>query len=356
MAQHRRQTLLETLPVLDFIIGPDAYRSLPETVLAPAGEPRILCQPDRRELYEGLPACRPPGAVSAFVTIMRGCDRRCTFCIVPDTRGRERSRSWPGIVREVEELRGQGVREVTLLGQTVNAWTDEGMTFGELLWRVAGTGIERIRFTSPHPLFFGGDELDALARCPAVCEAVHLPMQSGSTRILRRMNRGYTCNRFLEIAAQIRTEVPGVTLGTDLIVGFPGETEEDFADTLGAMEACAFDTSFHFKYSPRPGTPAARRMDDDVPAEVKQERLERVMALQKELTARSQQAVIGRTGEVLIDGRGGRGEDQWTGRTRDDRTVVLTSGHDLAGRMVTAVITGAGTWTLRGRLTGQVPG
>lgn len=355
MAQHLQSGLLQRLPVLDFVVGPDAYRSLPETILDPADEPRLLCRPDPHELYEGLPSRREPGAVTAFVTVMRGCDRMCTFCVVPFTRGRERSRPLERILAEVRTLLAQGVREVTLLGQTVNAWSDGPLTFGDLLTRVGETGIERIRFTSPHPLYFGDGELTALADVEAVCEAVHLPMQSGNSRILKRMNRGYTREEFLAIADRLRAEVPEVTLGTDIIVGFPGESEAEFADTLSAMESCAFDSGYHFKYSPRPGTAAARRLDDDVREPVKQERLEQVIALQRELTARAHETLIGRTLDVLVDGRGHRGSEQWTGRTRGGDTVVIQAADDLLGRMVEVEITGRGTWTLRGRPTERKP-
>jgi len=351
MAQHLRERLFESLPTLDFIIGPDAYRDLPATVLSESDEPQVLCRTDADELYDGLPGRREPDAVTAFVTIMRGCDRMCTFCIVPFTRGRERSRAVDSIVAEIDELVSRGVREVTLLGQTVNAWSDNGLTFGGLLRRVGETGLDRIRFTSPHPLYFSEDELAALAEVPAVCESVHLPMQSGSSRILERMNRGYDRERYLAIATRLRQEIPELSLSTDLITGFPGETEEDFAETLSAMQICAFDASYQFKYSPRSGTYAARKLQDDVPADLKQERLEQVIAYQRDLTARSQKRLIGRTIEVLIDGRGHRGREQWTGRTRGARTVVLDSSDDLRGRLVDVVVEDAGVWTLRGRLS-----
>jgi tRNA-2-methylthio-N6-dimethylallyladenosine synthase len=251
----------------------------------------------------------------------------------------------------VEALLARGVREVTLLGQTVNAWSEDGEGFGTLLRRVGETGMERIRFTSPHPLFFSPEELAALAEVEAVCESVHLPMQSGNTAILEMMNRGYTRERYLEIAGRLREEIPGLTLGTDVIVGFPGESEAAFADTLSAMEICAFDSSYQFKYSPRPGTRAARRFEDDVPAGLKQERLERVIELQRELAAGTHAALLGRTLEVLIEGRGTRGEEQWTGRTRGGHTVVINSSEALLGRMIEVEIVEAGVWTLRGRRT-----
>jgi tRNA-2-methylthio-N6-dimethylallyladenosine synthase len=245
---------------------------------------------------------------------------------------------------------GEGVREVTLLGQTVNAWREEGEGFGTLLRLVSDTGIPRIRFTSPHPLYFGPDEVSAIAERDNICEAVHLPVQSGNTEILDRMNRGYSRERYLEIVRLLKETIPHVTLSTDIIVGFPGETEAQFEDTLSLMEECAFESGFLFKYSPRTGTRAAREFEDDVPDEVKQQRLERVIDLQTELTRRSQEAMVGGEYEILIDGIGDRAPDQWTGRTRGNRTVVVESGGELMGHLVTVVIEERGTWTLRGRL------
>ncbi|MFO7769038.1 MAG: tRNA (N6-isopentenyl adenosine(37)-C2)-methylthiotransferase MiaB [bacterium] len=350
MAQHLREDLLDQVPHADFILGPDAYRSLPEILDLADGERMSLCQLDREELYEGLPLHREEGAVEAFVTIMRGCDRMCTFCVVPMTRGRERSRRWQDVVAEVKGLVGKGVREVTLLGQTVNAYRDEGLSFGNLLWKVAETGIPRIRFTSPHPVYYQDDEIDAIAECDAVCEWVHLPVQSGSTEVLERMHRGYTRERYLEIVERIRSRVPDVTVTTDIIVGFPGETEAQFQETLSLMEACDFDGGYLFKYSPREGTRAARDLADDLPPSVKQQRLEEVLALQSELTGRSNRAMLGREFEVLFTEEGNRGPDQWVGRTRGNKTVVVESEKYLKGRMLPVVVEETGSWTLRGRL------
>lgn len=351
MAQHLRERLLEALPELDFAMGPDTYRTLPSLLAGSRSEPHADWSTDREELYEGTPSGRQPGSPTAFVTVMRGCDMMCTFCVVPFTRGRERCRPASAIVEEVERLMADGVREVTLLGQTVNAWREGEEGFGSLLRRVSETGIDRIRFTSPHPLYFSGEELDAIADCANVCEAVHLPVQSGSTAVLERMNRRYTREDYLQIVRTIRDTIPAVALSTDIITGFPGETEAEFADTLSLMEECAFDAGFLFKYSPREGTKAARAFEDDVPEEVKQGRLEQVIALQTELTRRSQEALIGTRQEILIEGAGERGPDQWTGRTRGNRTVVIESESSLIGQLVTVSIEEAGTWTLRGRLT-----
>lgn len=350
MAQHLREDLLEEVRHADFMLGPDAYRRLPEILDLAEGERMALCQLDREELYEGLPFHRQEDPVDAFVTIMRGCDRMCSFCVVPMTRGRERSRRWQDVVSEVQGLVEQGVREVTLLGQTVNAYRDGPLTFGDLLWKVAETGISRIRFTSPHPVYYREDEIEAIAECPSVCEWVHLPVQSGNSRVLERMRRGYSRERYMEIVERIRSRVPDVTVTSDIIVGFPGETEGQFEDTLSLMESCAFDGGYLFKYSPREGTRAAREYPDDVPEAVKQRRLERVIELQHQLTSRSNEAMRGGTYEVLFTGPGNRGPDQWVGRTRGNKTVVVESDKYLKGRMLPVVVEGRGSWTLRGRL------
>lgn len=350
MAQHLQEDLLEILPQLDFLLGPDAYRRIPELLEVDEWEPIADYQSDKHELYEDLPSFRSGNSPSAFVTIMRGCDRMCTFCVVPFTRGRERCRAWQDIIEETEHLIDEGVKEVVLLGQTVNAFRDVDMSFGDLLRKVSETGISRIRFTSPHPNFFSEDELNAIAECPNICESVHLPVQSGNSDMLRSMNRGYNREAYLQIARQIRERIPHVTLSTDIIVGFPGETEEQFEDTLSLMEECAFDSSFHFKYSSRSGTRAARVFVDDVPASVKQERLQRVIDLQSKLTIRSNLAMLDRSYEVLIEERGKRGEGQWIGRTRGNKIVVVESESDMLGAVADVKIEELGTWTLRGRL------
>jgi tRNA-2-methylthio-N6-dimethylallyladenosine synthase len=350
MAQHLRDRLWDQIPQVDFMLGPDTYRSLPRVLDLAPGERLSLCQLDRTELYEGIPRDRHQGQPAAFVTIMRGCDRMCTFCVVPMTRGRERCRRAEDIVREVEALVASGVREVTLLGQTVNAWRGDGLTFGGLLRRVAATGIDRVRFTSPHPFYYQEDELDAIAETPAVCEWVHLPLQSGNDEVLERMGRGYSRAQYLALVARLRERVPHVTLTTDLIVGFPGETEGQFEDTLEVMAEAAFDSAYMFKYSPRMGTRAWRELPDDVPEAEKQRRLERVIELQTRLTRASLERMVGRTCELLVTEPGTRGPGQWVGRTRGNQAVVLESEGDMRGRIVNARIEGVGAWTLRGRL------
>ena len=348
--QHLGEALLESVPSIDFIMGPDSYRSLPEVLASTDGAKTALCRLDKTELYEGLPSYRFGASPSAFVTIMRGCNRMCTFCVVPYTRGRERSRAWHEVVAETQKLMEEGIKEVVLLGQTVNAYRDGEVGFARLLWKVAETGIPRIRFTSPHPSFFGDEELEAVAECSGVCEWIHLPLQAGSTEVLERMRRGYSREDYLDITHRIRYRIPHVTLTTDIIVGFPGENEEQFEDTLSLMEECAFDSSYHFKYSPRPGTYAVREFTDDVPEEEKQRRLEGVIELQSELTRRSNEEMVGTVDEILVTGRGSRGPEQWLGRTRGNKIVIVESNENLLGAIVEVRITGTGTWTLRGQL------
>lgn len=348
--QHMGQDLLDSVPSIDFILGPDSYRCLPEILDSALDRRYAMCKLDKTELYEGLPHHRAEKSPSAFVTIMRGCNRMCTFCVVPHTRGRERSRKSEDVIDEVRRLIDDDVKEVILLGQTVNAYQDGTTRFDRLLWQVAETGIPRIRFTSPHPSFFREEELEAIAECDAVCEWVHLPVQAGNSDVLARMRRGYTIEEYIDITHRIRDRIPRVALTTDIIVGFPGESEEQFEDTLSLMAECRFDSSYYFKYSPRPGTYADRVYDDDVDDEEKQRRLERVIELQSELTVSSNQKFEGRTAEILVTGRGDRGPDQWLGRTRENKIVIVESKEDLLGAMVDVKITGTGTWSMRGEL------
>src|SRR5438309_5300456 len=278
MAQRLGPRLLERVPQVDLVVGPDGYRGLPELIArARAGGRTAEVVFKRWEHYEDIAPVRG-GAVSAFVTVQRGCDYRCTFCIVPMTRGAARSRKLAGVVREVTDLARGGTTEVTLLGQTVNSYDDGTHDFADLLRAVGGIpGVRRLRFTSPYPTDFTERAVAAMAETPALCEHVHLPVQSGSSRVLKRMLRRYDRERYLDVVAALRRAVPGIALTTDIIVGFPGETEEDFRDTLSLVETVAFDDAFTFRYSPREGTPATR-LKDVVPDHVAGERLERLVA------------------------------------------------------------------------------
>jgi tRNA-2-methylthio-N6-dimethylallyladenosine synthase len=326
MAQRLGPRLLERVPQVDLVIGPDGYRSLPELVArARAGQRAVDVQFRSWEHYEDVPRAGAGGS-SAFVTVQRGCDYRCTFCIVPMTRGPQRSRSLVDVVREIATLAARGTREITLLGQTVNSYHDGTHDFADLLRAAGGVaGIARLRFTSPYPTAFTPRVLAAMADTPAVCEHVHLPAQSGSDRTLKRMLRRYTRGRYLEVAAALRAAVPGIALTTDLIVGFPGETDEDFEETVSLVEAAQFDDAYTFRFSPRDGTPATR-LKDPVPDGVAGARLERLIGVVRRLAARRNAALVGTTHDVLVEGRAKRG-DLLQARTRTNK-VALFRGPD----------------------------
>jgi tRNA-2-methylthio-N6-dimethylallyladenosine synthase len=326
MAQRLGPRLLERVPQVDLVIGPDGYRSLPELIArARAGERAAEVAFKSWEHYEDVPAVREDRA-SAFVTVQRGCDYRCTFCIVPMTRGPERSRKLGDVVGEVTTLARSGTSEVTLLGQTVNSYHDGEHDFADLLRAVgAVAGIRRVRFTSPYPTDFTARVLAAMVETPPVCEHVHLPVQSGSSRVLKRMLRRYDRARFLEVAQALRQAIPGIALTTDIIVGFPGETEEDFQKTLSLVEEVGFDDGYTFKYSVREGTPAVR-LKDHVAEDVKSERLQRLIAAVRRVARSRNVGLIGTTHEVLVEGRAKRGE-LLQARTRSNK-IALVEGPD----------------------------
>ena len=322
MAQRLGPRLLERVPQIDLVVGPDGYRGLPELIArARAGERTADVMFKHWEHYEDVPPVRGD-AVSAFVTVQRGCDYRCTFCIVPMTRGPERSRRLEDVVREVTDLASGGTTEVTLLGQTVNSYDDGTHDFADLLRAVGGIpGVRRLRFTSPYPTDFTERAVAAMAETPAVCEHVHLPVQSGSSRVLKRMLRRYDRERYLDVVAALRRAVPGIALTTDIIVGFPGETEHDFQETLSLVEVVGFDDAYTFKYSRREATPATR-LKDPVPDAVAGERLERLVAAVRGIARRRNVALVGSTHEVLVEGRAKRGE-LLQGRTRTNKVALL---------------------------------
>jgi tRNA-2-methylthio-N6-dimethylallyladenosine synthase len=325
MAQRLGPRLLERVPQVDLVVGPDGYRGLPELIARARGGERAADVAFRGwEHYEDVPPVDAP--FSAFVTAQRGCDYRCTFCVVPMTRGPERSRTLADVVREVTGLVARGTTEVTLLGQTVNSYHDGTHDFADLLRAVgAVAGLRRLRFTSPYPTDFTAPVLAAMAETPAVCEHVHLPAQSGSSRTLKRMLRRYTRERYLEVVAALRAAVPGIALTTDLIVGFPGESDADFAETVSLVEAVGFDDAYTFRYSPRDGTPATR-LRDAVPDDVAAERLQRLIGTVRAVARRRNVALVGTTHEVLVEGRAKRGGLLQT-RTRTNK-VVLVDGPD----------------------------
>jgi len=354
MAQRLGPKLLERIPQVDLVVGPDGYRGLPELIArvrAGGGERAADVEFRGWEHYEDVPPAREAGA-SAFVTVQRGCDYRCTFCIVPMTRGPERSRKLADVVREVERLAGAGTTEVTLLGQTVNSYDDGTHDFADLLRAVgAVSGIRRMRFTSPYPTDFGERVVAAMAETPAVCEHVHLPVQSGSSRVLRRMLRRYDRDRYLAVVAALRDAMPGIALTTDIIVGFPGESEEDFRETLSLVEAVAFDDAFTFRYSPREGTPATR-LKDVVPDPVAGERLERLVAAVRGIARRKNVALVGSTHEVLVEGWAKRG-DLLQGRTRANKVALFPGPDQWIGSYRMVRFTGTTGSTFAARTVGQ---
>ena len=322
MAQRLGERLLERAPHVDFVVGPDGYRQLPLLIgRARDGERRAATAFDPAEHYEDVLPDRPTAA-SAWITVQRGCDYRCTFCIVPMTRGPERSRTLADVVREAEAVAARGMTEVTLLGQTVNSYHDGRHDFADLLRAVGGVaGIRRLRFTSPHPNDFSDRVVAAMAEVPAVCEHVHLPAQSGSSAVLKRMLRRYSREAYLEVVGRLRAAIPGLAITTDLIVGFPGETDADFAATLSLVEAAGFDDAFTFRFSPREGT-AATRLPDVVPDHLAAARLEVLNEAVRRLARARNAALVGTTADVLVEGEARRG-GLLQARTRQHRTVVL---------------------------------
>ncbi|MEO8090044.1 MAG: tRNA (N6-isopentenyl adenosine(37)-C2)-methylthiotransferase MiaB [Gemmatimonadales bacterium] len=322
MAQRLGPALLAQVPRVDLVVGPDAYRNLPALIGLAHGGQRVSDIEFRSwEHYEDVPAVREKGP-TAFVTVQRGCDYRCTFCIVPKTRGPERSRQLSDVQREVRGLVEQGTTEVTLLGQTVNSYHDGEHDFADLLRAVGSVdGLRRIRFTSPYPTDFTPRVIEAIAITPAVCEHIHLPAQSGSNAVLRRMLRRYTRERYLEVVAELRHAVPGITISTDIIVGFPGETEEQFAATVSLVTEADFDDAYTFKYSIREGTPAVR-LTDHVVDDVASERLARLIDVVRANVRRKNMARIGEIHEVLVERPARRG-DLMLARTRSNQLVLL---------------------------------
>ena len=348
MAQHVRDRLMDRLPWVDFVVGPDSYRRLPELLRGSVGDPFVDVRLDKAETYADIAPTRTTG-VRSWVTIMRGCDKFCTFCIVPYVRGRERSLPAAAILEQVRELAAEGYREVVFLGQTVNAYHDGEVDFATLLRRTnAVEGIERIRFTSPHPCDMTPAAITAMAECDKVCPQLHLPVQSGSDRILERMARGYTVEQYLRLVDDLRAAVPGIALSTDVIVGFPGEEEADFRATLELMRGVGYDSSFMFKYSERSMTKAAK-WEDSVPEDEKGRRLQEVIALQEAMAGEINRGEIGSIQEVLVEGPARKGEGMVFGMTRHFKTAVFPAPAAQAGDMLLVRIEETTPHTLLGR-------
>ncbi|MCX7606660.1 MAG: tRNA (N6-isopentenyl adenosine(37)-C2)-methylthiotransferase MiaB [Bacteroidia bacterium] len=326
MAERLKKKLLEEAPVVDIVAGPDSYRHLPHLIRqVESGAKAIHVLLSREETYADIAPLRlSPHRVSAYISIMRGCNNMCSFCIVPFTRGRERSRPWETIVEEARTLSEQGYREITLLGQNVDSYQDKDVRFADLLARVAAAAPHSwIRFATSHPKDMLDEVLETIASYPNLTPYIHLPIQSGSDAVLQRMNRGYTADWYLHRIETIRRYLPQAVVSTDIIVGFCGETEADFEATLSLMRAARFDAVYHFMYSERPGTLAARRYPDDIPPEVKQERLERVIATAQELSLQSNRTQIGTDQPVLLEKPARRNPEDMAGRTFSGRSVVV---------------------------------
>jgi len=348
MAQRLGPRLLEQSGQVDLVIGPDSYRNLPHLLGLAAGGQRVSDVEFRSwEHYEDVPAVREPGP-RAFVTVQRGCDYKCTFCIVPYTRGPERSRRLEDVVAEVRALAEQGVTEVTLLGQTVNSYHDGTHDFADLLGAVGMVdGIARLRFTSPYPTDFTDRVIEAMAVTPAVCEHVHLPVQSGSNAVLRRMLRRYSREQYLGVVANLRRAVPGMTVTTDIIVAFPGETDADFAATLSLVPEAGFDDAYTFRYSPREATPAVR-LKDPVSDEVASDRLGQLIEVVRTNTRRRNIARVGESHEVLVERPARRG-GMMLGRTRGNLLVLLDLPESAIGEYHMVQLTGTTGSTFTGR-------
>ncbi len=324
MAQNLKNDLMEAKPYVDVILGPDSYRKIPEILEArkTTNGHLVDAKLSKYEVYEDLFPTRSSG-VNAWVSIMRGCDKFCTFCIVPFTRGRERSRSMENIREEVANCVSQGFSEITLLGQNVNSYRTPEGAFPELLATAAQIdGVKRLRYTSPHPRDVDDQLLQVMADNANICNHIHLPLQAGSDRILKRMNRTYTQQEYLDLCEKIKSYLPDCSLTTDIIVGFPGETDAEFMDTMKVAETVEFDNAFMFKYSSRPGTKAAE-YTDQISKDVKQERLEQFIALQKKLTLKKNTEKIGLDLDVLIEKESKKSPDQWAGRTEGNTWVIF---------------------------------
>jgi len=360
MAEHLKGSIAERAPAVDLIAGPDSYRRIVELVArartgraqGPAGPhaPVLDTQLDKAETYEGLSGAKGGDGVSGFVTIQRGCDKFCTFCVVPFTRGRERGVAPREVLRQVRDHVDAGYKEVVLLGQTVNSYRWEDVTFAELLRTVARVpGLARVRFTSPYPVDFTDDVIAVIAEEPTVSKYLHLPVQSGSDAVLERMRRGYTVADFHALIGRLRAAMPDVALSTDLLCGFSGETAADHAATLDLMRAVRFDSAFMFAYSERDLTYAAKKLPDDVAPAEKQRRLAEIVALQERISAEVFAAQVGRRETVLVHGPSRRDPAQQMGRTDGFKTVILPAGIGHPGALVDVVIERATMATLFGR-------
>ncbi|MEJ2719948.1 MAG: tRNA (N6-isopentenyl adenosine(37)-C2)-methylthiotransferase MiaB [bacterium] len=358
MAQNLRRELLDTHHDIDFIAGPDSYRRLPGLIARSreSAEKGLALELSRTETYSGVDPIRGAG-VNAWLAVMRGCDNMCSFCVVPYTRGRERSRDPEGILAEVESLVRDGFKQVTLLGQNVNSYRHGSTRFADLVERVADVpGIERVRFTAPHPKDFPKPLLDVIAGHPRVCRHIHLPLQAGSNRMLDIMRRTYTIEELKNLVGAIRGRIPGVSISTDVIVGFSGESDAEFEDTYRAMEEIRFDFAFIFKYSERKGTYAARKLPDDVAPAVKTERIVRLVELQKQITGEINQTYVGTTVEVLVEDEPKKYPGMLAGRTETFKNTIFPRGNVRIGDLVRVTVARSRGSGLFGYVAGDAVG
>ncbi|RKU24425.1 tRNA (N6-isopentenyl adenosine(37)-C2)-methylthiotransferase MiaB [Candidatus Poribacteria bacterium] len=361
MAQHLRDRLLDAAPYVDLVMGPDAYRNLPVALDSLTGgveahvslkdrDPFLGLRLDKSEDYAGIAPIRKEG-IRAWLTIQRGCDKMCTFCIVPFVRGRERSLPLKLLVEDVEKLVAQGFKEVVLLGQTVNSYRDNGSDFGDLLYAVGEVnGLERVRFTSPHPADATESMIDAMASSPTVCKHLHLPLQSGATPVLERMRRTYTAEEYRALVTKLRERIPDIALSTDVIVGFCGETEAEFRQTYQMMADIRYDSAFMFKYSEREGTLAHKALPDDIPEAEKGERLKQIIELQEQISAEINTAAVGDTVAVLVEGESRRETEKYYGKTDGFKTTVFPKADSKIGEVVNVRIHNTTAHTLIGRI------
>lgn len=359
MAERVKEELIEKYHA-DIVVGPDAYMSLPDLIAqVETGHKAINVELSTTETYRDVVPLRlHAGHIGGYVSIMRGCNNFCHYCIVPYTRGRERSRDVESVLREVKDLEARGFKEVTLLGQNVNSYsgtlaaadgTSRQVLFPELLRMVARAVPQmRVRFTTSHPKDMSDDTLHAIAEEPNICRQIHLPVQSGSNRILGLMNRKYTREWYLERVAAIRRIIPGCGLSTDIFAGYCSETEEDHQQSLSLMRECAYDSAFMFKYSERPGTWASKHLPDDIPEETKIRRLNELIALQNELSAESNRRDVGHEFEIIVEGVSKRSRDQLFGRTEQGKVVIIDRGQWRIGDRVRVRVTESSSATLKG--------
>lgn len=356
MAERIREKFLDEEKLVDLVVGPDAYRDIPNLLAqVDDGRKAVNVILSLEETYADIAPVRTTGnGVTAFVSIMRGCDNMCSFCVVPFTRGRERSRAIDSILDEIRQLSDSGYKEVTVLGQNVNSYNDNGTSFAELMYRASLINPEmRIRFSTSHPKDFPDELLSIINERPNICNYIHIPAQSGNSEVLKRMRRPYTREEYLSLIERMKEIIPGVALSTDIITGFCGETEEQHQDTLSLMETVRYDLAYMFAYSERERTLAHRKFEDDIPEDVKKRRLSEIIDLQMRNQAEANKQEIGRTHLVLVEGESKRNADQLNGRTDTNKMVVFDRMDYQPGEYIMVRITDSTSATLKGEPLGR---